>query len=270
MFSYGQIITCWKEKQEIFWFDRVMTVWSHALHRPSTQWLNFDTAYSTLSQPALGRFSREATHIEHNGPLGEHPCSDGLSLDCSGQMSLGKTNRTWRKLAASDGKSCYASCRRRSQGCVWLRSALRRSRRWRRGCGSCSEHSFWWASRTWLGRVACWCGECLQYSKQQDCNAARTPSVATGMRPSFQHLQSLENSYSVWIEFGSSLQQGRNNPRGPPLIGSLCYRGVSTDPFFSKTCRSGRKFDMLMTPTVVGRLFYSETGLTHSWRTDLH
>ena len=48
MFSFGQVTSCWKQNQKIFWNDRVMAVWSHAIHRPSTQWPNFDPAYLNI------------------------------------------------------------------------------------------------------------------------------------------------------------------------------------------------------------------------------
>ena len=49
MFSFGQIITCWKQNQKIFWNDRVMAVWSHAIHRPSIQQPDFDSAYLNIA-----------------------------------------------------------------------------------------------------------------------------------------------------------------------------------------------------------------------------
>ena len=48
MFSFGQVTSCWKQNQKIFWNDRVMAVWSLAIHRPSTQWPNFDPAYLNI------------------------------------------------------------------------------------------------------------------------------------------------------------------------------------------------------------------------------
>ena len=113
---------------------------------------------------------------------------------------------------------------------------------------------------------ACWCDECLQCSKSQDCAVARSSSVATGMPLSCQNLQSLGNSCCVWIGFDCGLQQ-KEQPKGTPSQWLFMLSRCCLWCFFSKTCRSGRRFDMLMTPTVAGSLFYSGTGLTHSWHT---
>ena len=48
MFSFGQVTSCWKQNQKIFWNDRAMAVWSHAIHRPGTHRPNVDPAYLNI------------------------------------------------------------------------------------------------------------------------------------------------------------------------------------------------------------------------------
>ena len=69
--SFGQIITCWKQNQKIFWNDRVMAVWSHAIHRPSTQWPNFDPAYLNIVAAGVRSvFSRSSSYDDYGNQCG--------------------------------------------------------------------------------------------------------------------------------------------------------------------------------------------------------
>ena len=53
--SFGQIGISFKKKRtkKIFWNDRLMAVWSHSIHMPSTPWPNFDPAYLNISAADL-------------------------------------------------------------------------------------------------------------------------------------------------------------------------------------------------------------------------
>ena len=64
MFSFGQVTSCWKQNQKIFWNDRVMAVWSHAIHRPSTHRPNFDPAYHNIVAAGVRSvFSRSGSYV---------------------------------------------------------------------------------------------------------------------------------------------------------------------------------------------------------------
>ena len=76
MFSFGQIITCWKQNQKVFWINRVMAVWSHAIHRPSIQWPNFDPAQHVTAGvrsvfSRSGSFARQR-HVACHNTLLDH------------------------------------------------------------------------------------------------------------------------------------------------------------------------------------------------------
>ena len=65
MFSFGQVTSCWKQNQKIFWNDRVMAVWSHAIHRASTHRPNFDPAYHNIVAAGVRSvFSRSGSFVQ--------------------------------------------------------------------------------------------------------------------------------------------------------------------------------------------------------------